>query len=224
MPVPEGFDYDMWLGPAPWAPYHKDRCLYRFRFVLDYSGGETTNIGAHSFDIAQWANGTEHTGPVEFEDLGSEFPKKDCLFNTVSKVRFRARYANGVELICEPILPPGPRVAARFEGTKGWIDAAFWGGLKTSPESLADSTIRPNEIHLYKSSNHYRNFIDCVKTRREPIAPVEVGHRSATICNAANIAMMLKRKLQWDPDKEQFINDEQANRMLSRPMRAPWRL
>ncbi|MHC4396039.1 MAG: Gfo/Idh/MocA family protein [Planctomycetota bacterium] len=220
MPVPDGFDYDMWLGPAPWAPYHKYRCLYTFRFGRDYSGGETTNTGAHCFDIAQWANGTDRTGPVEFEDLGSEFPKKGALFNTVSKVHFRARYANGVELLCTP----NPRrEAARFEGTEGWIDAG-WNECRPHPESLKKSVIAPDQINLYRSSNHYANFIDCVKTRRDPAAPVEVGHRSATICHLGNIAMMLKRKLRWDPDNERFINDEQANRMLSKSMRAPWHL
>ena len=100
MPVPAWLDYDMWLGPAPWAPYHKDRCLYTFRFGLDYSGGQTTNLGAHVIDIIQWANGTDDTGPVEFEDLGSEWPT-DGLFTTATKVSFRARYANGVEFTCK---------------------------------------------------------------------------------------------------------------------------
>ena len=220
MPVPDGFDYEIWLGPAPWVPYHKYRCLYTFRFGTDYSGGETTNTGAHCFDIVQWANGTDRTGPIEFEDLGSEFPAKGALFNTVSKVHFRARYANGVELLCTP---NKRNEAAIFEGSEGRI-VAGWYECRPEPESLKQSVIGPDEIHLYQSDDHYRNFIDCVKTRRDPAVPVEVGHRSATICHLANIAMMLKRKLYWDPDKERFTNDEQANRMLDKPMRAPWRL
>lgn len=223
MPVPKGFDYDMWLGAAPLAAYHKNRCLYTFRFIRDYSGGETTNTGAHCFDIVQWGNDTDHTGPVEIEDLGSEFPKQDCLYNTVTKVHFRARYANGVELICKPDGNYMRGLAARFEGTNGWIEAG-WSRFKTYPESLRTSVIKSNEIHLYKSTDHYRNFIDCVKTRRDPIARVEVGHRSTTICHLGNIAMMLKRKVHWDPDKERFINDDLANRMISKPMRAPWHL
>ena len=114
-------------------------------------------------------------------------------------------------------------LAARFEGTNGWIEAG-WRRFKTYPESLRTSGIKSNEIHLYKSTDHYRNFIDCVKTRRDPIARVEVGHRSTTICHLGNIAMMLKRKVHWDPDKERFINDDLANRMISKPMRAPWHL
>ncbi len=218
MPVPEWLDYDMWLGPAPSGPYHKDRCLYTFRFGLDYSGGQTTNLGAHSIDIVQWANGTDDTGPVEVEDLGGEFPQ-DGLFTTATKVHFRARYANGLELICrtedgEPL---------RLEGTEGWIEMQ---DEKPTyyPESLKTSVIGPNEIHLYESNDHHRNFIDCIKAHRETAAPAEVGHRSVTICHLGNIAMTLKRKLNWDPERECFIGDEPANRMLTRAMRSPWHL
>jgi predicted dehydrogenase len=216
MAVPEELDYDMWLGPAKWEPYHKDRCLYKFRFILDYSGGQTTNLGAHSLDMAQWGNGTDHTGPIEVEDLGGEFPK-DGLFTTPTKIHFRALYANGVELICKT--DPKGWVGSRFEGTKGWVQV---GRFDTYPKSLKTSVIGPNEIHLYKSNDHHRNFIDCIKIRRETAAPVEVGHRSATVCHLGNIAMLLKRKLQWDPEKEQFVDDDQANRLLDRPRRAPW--
>lgn len=220
-PVPDGFDYDTWLGPAPWVPHHKDRCFYHFRFGADYSGGETTNTGAHAFDIAQWGNGSQHTGPVEIEDLGSEFPRTG-LYTTVSKIHFRARYANGVELLCKPSGGPSG-LAARFEGSDGWIEAC-WNGLNLFPESLSGVGISAEDTYLYESKNHYRNFLDCVKSRRDPIAPVEVGHRSASLCHLANITMQLKAKLQWDPGKERFTNSEEANRMLSRPMRGPWHL
>lgn len=218
-PVPDGFDYDMWLGPAPWAPHHKSRCFYTFRFIQDCSGGETTNTGAHKFDIVQWGLGTERTGPVEIEDLGSEFPKTG-LYDTVSRIHFRARYANGVELICTP---SGIGGAARFEGTEGWIQAD-WNSFHTYPESLKDTVIGPNEIHLHTSQDHKRDFLDSIKTGRDPIAPVEVGHRSASFCHLANIAMKLKRKLHWDPDWERFINDDEANRMVSKPLRSPWHM
>ena len=218
-PVPDGFDYDLWLGPAPLAPHQEHRCFYTFRFVQDYSGGETTNTGAHKFDIVQWGLGTERTGPVEIEDMGSEFPKTG-LFDTVSRIHFRARYANGVELICTP---SGIGGAVRFEGTEGWVHMD-WNSFSTHPESLMDTVIGPNEIHLYESSDHKRNFLDCIKSGRDPITPVEVGHRSASICHLANIAMRLNRKLHWDPDEEHFVNDEQANRLLSKPVRTPWHL
>ncbi len=217
-PVPEWLDYDMWLGPAPWAPYHKDRCLYTFRFGLDYSGGQTTNLGAHSIDIVQWANGTDTTGPVELEDLGGEFPT-DGLFTTATKVNFLARYANGLELICRTD-DKGP---LRLEGSEGWIEMQDE-KPRYYPESLKTSVIGPNEIHLYQSNDHHRNFIDCIKEHRETAAPPEVGHRSTSICHLGNIAMALKRKLRWDPQAERFIGDEQANRMLSRAMRGPWHL
>lgn len=220
MSVPDWLDYDMWLGPAPWAPYHKDRCLYTFRFGADYSGGQTTNLGAHGIDIVQWANGTDETGPVEIEDLGGEFPS-DGLFTTATKVHFRARYANGVELICKTQKDE----IYRFEGTEGWIQVPVYSDeITCHPESLKTSVIGPDEIHLYKSNDHHRNFLDCIKTRKVTAAPVEIGHRSVSICHLGNIAMRLKAKLHWDPAQERFSNSDEANRMLARPMRGPWHL
>ncbi len=230
-PVPEGFDYDLWLGPAPRAPYHPGRCLYRFRFNLDYSGGQTTNFGCHSNDIAQWGSGNSHTLPVQYEDLGSEWPKPGGLYNTATKVHFRARYANGLELICQTA---DPFFGCRFEGTEGSVQFDFK-GLHTQPESLKTSVIGPSEVRLPVSNkarkedamkfyipDHARNFLDAVKSRHDPIEPVEIGHRTATLCHLGNIAMRLKRKIRFDPDKEQVIDDEEANPMLGRPMRAPW--
>ena len=218
-PVPEGFDYDLWLGPAPRAPHHEHRCFYTFRFICDYAGGETTNTGAHKFDIVQWALGTDRSGPVEIEDLGGEYPKTG-LFDAVSRIHFRAVYPDGVELVCTP---EGVRGAARFEGTEGWVHID-WGSITTHPESLKSSIIGTDEIHLYKSANHYRDFLDAIRSGQDPIAPVEVGHRSASLCHLANIAMRLKRKLRWDPDREQVIGDDEASRLLGRSMRAPWHL
>lgn len=233
MPVPEGFDYDLWLGPAAKAPYHKDRCFYRFRFILDYSGGQVTNFGAHCMDIGQWGNGSDTSGPIEIEDVGAEWPPKGSLFTTATKVHFRARYANGVELVC---LTSPPGFGTRFEGTEGWLQYDYK-GVHTSPESLKDSKIGPNEVHLPESvpgrkesgSKHYipdhvRNFLDCVKSRKDPVAAVEIGHRTASLCHLGNIAMRLKRKVRWDPDREQFLGDDEANAMLERPIREPWHL
>jgi len=233
MPVPEGFDYDFWLGPAPWAPYHKDRCLYRFRFILDYSGGQTTNFGAHSNGLVQWAVGADNSGPVEFEDLGAEWPPPGDLFTTATKVDFRARYANGVELHCRT----SQRLfGVRFEGTEGWVDVSYK-GLETFPESLKSVKFGPNDIRLApedaesnlavvsqsnNSFRHVRNFLDCVKSRKDPIEPVEAGHRTATLCHLGNIAMKLRRKIRWDPEKEQILDDAEASGMLERPLRQPW--
>jgi predicted dehydrogenase len=233
MPVPEGFDYEMWLGPAPKVPYHEGRCFYRFRFNLDYSGGQTTNFGAHSIDVGQWAMGTDLTGPIELEDLSSVWPPKGGLYNTATKVHFRALYANGVELEC---VTRDPGFGTRLEGTEGWVEYGYK-GLQASSDSVKTSPIGPSDIHLsasnpkrtqeagkYHIPDHVRNFLDCIKSRQDPIAAVEVGHRTASVCHLGNIAMLLKRKLRWDPAKEQFIGDDEANRMLSRPMRAPWQL
>jgi len=214
--VPDGFDYDFWLGPAPWAPYHEQRCHYQFRFILDYSGGQVTNWGAHHLDIAQWGLGMDDSGPVEIIGEG-EFPKTG-LFTTATQVYFEAKYANGVKLICST---GGSNT--RFEGSEGWVDVSR-GSINCEPESLKNAMIEPDEIHLYESRDHKQNFLDCVKSRKEPIVPAEVGHRTATLCHLGNIAMLLRRKLKWDPKIERFIDDPQASRMLSRPRRAPWRL
>jgi predicted dehydrogenase len=232
-PIPEGFDYDLWLGPAPKVPYHRDRCFYRFRFNLDYSGGQVTNFGAHTNDLAQWALGMDEGGPVEFEDLGSEWPAPGGLYNTATKTAFRARYANGVELLCRT---DQPGFSIRFEGSEGRVEYGYQ-GLKTHPESLKTAPPGADEIRLpmsnpdrieeasrYHIPDHVRNFLEAIKTRRDPVAPVEVGHRTATVCHLGNIAMRLKRKLNWDPVQERLVGDDEANRMLTRPMRAPWSL
>jgi len=213
-PVPPELDYDMWLGPAPWAPYTTNRCHYNFRFVRDHSGGEMTNTGAHWFDIAQWGIGADDGGPVEVEGTGEHHC--EGLWDTFHHVRVEWTYANGVKLVCTN------SGSTRFIGTEGWIQAD---ARLAEPASVLKSTIGPNEIHLYPSrGSHMLNFLDCVRSRAEPAAPVEVGHRTATVCHIGNIAMILGRKLQWDPLKEEFPGDDEANRMMWRPYRSPWHL
>ncbi len=214
-PIPPYFDYNMWLGPAPYEPYCSDRCHYNFRFILDYSGGQVTNWGAHHLDIAQWGLGMDDSGPVEIDGRGSEFPASG-LFNTATKVHFVCTYANGTKLTCAT-----GGSGTRFEGEKGWVYVDR-GKLQAEPASLLTSTIGPNEIHLYESRSHWANFFDCIKSRRDPICKAEVGHRSSTVCHLGNIAMVLGRSVKWDPKAERFINDEEAHRMASRPLRAPW--
>ncbi len=215
-PVPKGFDYDLWLGPAPWEPYTEQRCHYQFRFILDYSGGQMTNWGAHYLDIAQWGNDADDTGPVEIDGKG-EFPKTG-LFTTAKTVDIEYTYGNGVKLL----LKTGGG-NTRFEGSEGWVFVTR-GKIDAEPKSLLEAKIGPDEIHLYKSRDHKQNFLDCIKSRREPIASAEIGHRSSTVCHLGNIAMLLGRKLKWDPEKERFTNDWAANRMVARSMRAPWSL
>lgn len=220
MPVPDGFDYDFWLGPAPWAPYHIDRCLYRFRFHLDYSGGQVTNTGAHSVDIVQFALGTDHTAPVEYEDTGAQWPPKGYLYTTAMFTSFRARYADGTEFVCQT-QPPG--FGARFEGSEGWLQYTY-NKIEASDERILKSEIGPDEVHLPVSGDHYRNFLDAVKSRQDPIEPVEIGHRTASICHLGNIAMRLKRKVRWDPQGQVFVDDDEANAMLRRSYREPWQI
>ncbi len=219
MPVPDGFDYDMWLGPAPWAPYTKDRIHWNFRWIFDYSGGMLTDWGAHLLDGAQWGNDSEHTGPVEVEGKGKFW--EDGPYNTAYEYHIEYKYADGVRLIVKSGNP-----SLRFEGTEGWIGNRGWRApLKAEPKSILDSTIGPDEIHLYTCrGGEQRNFLDCVKSRKDCYFPPEIGQRCFTIAHIGNISMLLGRKLRWDPDNERFINDEQANRMLSRAMRSPWKL
>jgi len=160
MPVPKGFDYEMWLGPAPYAPYTKDRCHWNFRWILDYSGGQLTDWGAHLLDGAQWGNDSEHTGPVEVEGKGVFL--RDGLYDTAKEYRIEYKYADGVRLLVTSGTP-----SLRFEGSEGWIGNVGWRAkLQAEPKSILDSVIGPNEIHLYTCrAGEQRNFLDCVKSR-----------------------------------------------------------
>ncbi|UCD49907.1 MAG: Gfo/Idh/MocA family oxidoreductase [Phycisphaerales bacterium] len=217
MPVSEGFDYDMWLGPAPWAPYTKDRCHWNFRWIFDYSGGMLTDWGAHLLDGAQWGNNTEHTGPVEVEGKGVFC--EGGLYNTAREYHLEYTYADGVKLIVDSGTP-----SLRFEGTEGWIGNRGWRAkLQASRPAILDSVIGPDEIHLYTCpGGEQRNFLDCVKSRQACYFPPEIGQRCFTIAHIGNIAMLLGRKLRWNPEKERFVDDDEANRMLARAARSPW--
>ncbi len=224
-PVPDGLDYDFWLGPAPFAPYTPQRTHYQFRYVMDYAGGQTTNWGAHYIDIAQWALGKDDSGPVAVDGSG-EFPTTG-LFTAPTRVDFTATYADGVKL----------RVKTRtdgiydgniiFYGAKGWIDVSR-SKLKASDEALLTIGGGPAK-QKGKGSDasgiaHMTNFIDCIRSRERCVADLAIGHRTTTVCNLGNIVLQLRRRLQWDPVKEAFIGDEQANRMKERAYRAPWAL
>jgi len=226
IPVPDWLDYDMWLGPAPWAAYTEKRVHPQAGYgrpgwlrIQDYGAGMITGWGSHHNDIAQWGMGTEYTGPVEIEGQ-AEYPK-DGLWNVHGDFRIEYTYANGVKVICADTKKNKQGVL--FEGNQGWVYVKRE-LIDAEPKSLLTSTIGPNETHLYKSSSHKANFLECIKSRTETAAPVEVGHRSCSVCLLGNIAMRLGRKLKWDPKQERFTNDDDANRMLSRPMRSPWRL
>ena len=218
MPVPDGFNYDMWLGPAPEAPYSPGRCHFNFRWISDYSGGMLTDWGAHYVDTAQWANNSDRSGPVSCEGKG-EFLAGD-IYDTANIFDLNYEYANGVAMRVH-----SGGTAIGFEGTEGWIQCLGWrGNLEASKQSILDVEIKRSDVRLYTAESEHRNFIDCVKSRKETFVPVEVGHRTATALHMGNIAMTLGRKVYWDPDKELFLNDDEANAMRSRTNRDPWKL
>jgi len=218
-PVPRDLDWEMWLGPAPYAPYTKDRVHFNFRWIWDYSGGIICDWGAHLFDTAQWANDTERSGPVEVDGKGTHW--EGGLFNTVKDYDVTYRYENGVVMTCKPGNP-----SIKFIGTEGWVGNEGWRGkVQASSDKILNSEIGPEEVHLYTNpEGEHDDFLKCVKSRKDPYFPVDIGHRVSTVCHLANISIRLGRKLKWDPKAERFENDEQANAMLSRPMRSPWKL
>ena len=224
MPVPKWLDYDLWLGPAPWVPYTTNRVINRYWFhISDYALGFIAGCGIHTVDMAQWGNGTDLTGPVEVEGTG-EFPA-DGLCNCALGWNVNLKFANGVTMN----FTDGKRnkLGVLFEGSDGWVfvkETHLGGRVDAHPKQMLHKPIGANEVHLPLSDHHQKNFLDCVKTRGKPVAPVEVAVRSDTIVQLSDIAMRLERKLQWDPDAERFVNDPEANRMLSRPMRHPWHL
>jgi predicted dehydrogenase len=220
MPVPEWLDYDLWLGPAPWAPYSDNRIVNNYWWHhSDYALGFVAGWGIHHVDIAQWGNATDLTGPVEVEGTGV-FPK-DGFCNCATGWNVLMRYANGVVLdyTDEGQNPHG----IRFEGTEGWVHVAR-GILDAEPKSLLQTRLGPNDVRLYESKNHVGNLLDCIRSRARTVCPIDVTIRSDMICHLSDIAMRLGRKLRWDPDRERFVDDPEADRMLTRSMRAPWQM
>ena len=217
-PVPEGFDYEMWLGPAPEAPYSPGRCHWNFRWISDYSGGMLTDWGAHYVDTAQWANNSDQSGPIRVEGKG-EFLTGD-IYNTANTFDLMYQYRSGVSM---QVMSGGTSIG--FQGTEGWIQCLGWRGeLEASKDSILNVELKGSDSTLYTAESEHRNFIDCVKSRKETFVPVEVGHRTASALHIGNIAMQLDRKVNWDPEKEAFINDAEANALRSRESRDPWKL
>lgn len=219
--VPEGLDYDFWIGPAAFAPYTAQRTHYQFRYILDYAGGQTTNWGAHYLDIAQWALGKDESGPVEVEGHGV-FPSSG-LFTAPTRVDVRYTYADGVTMRMRTRTDGVYDGNIVFYGDKGTLNVSR-SKLRSDPEGILKEQIGDGEVRLYKSRDHFENWIECVKTRALPVSDLAIGHKTTNICNIGNIAMQLQRKLAWNPVKERFAGDEMANRLLSKPMRGPWSL
>lgn len=243
-PIKEDIDYDMWLGPAPYKPYNYERCrpyvtrpgkqwFHQYSLwyhISDYCLGFVANWGIHHLDIAQWGHGTDNTGPVEIEATGT-FPK-DGAADTATGWEAYMKYADGVELIyihSDISKARYPQFADHgrgilFEGSEGWVVVARDGFIDANPKSLLTTPIGPDEIHLIRSTNHQRNFLDAVKNRTQNVCPIETAVRTDTLPQLTDIAMRLGRKLDWDPEREIFKNDPDANRMLKRAMRSPWHL
>ncbi|HUZ46952.1 MAG TPA: Gfo/Idh/MocA family oxidoreductase [Terriglobia bacterium] len=245
MPVPRNLNYEMWLGSTPLAYYtekrvHPQRPDLKTRYgrpgwlrCEQFGAGMITGWGAHHIDIAHWGMGTEHTGPVEIV-ANAEFPKKG-LWDVHGPFHVRAHYANGADVFISDKYPTG----VKFIGEYGWIwvtrgaqvtpsdPAVVSSGspaLDASDRKMLAAGIKPDEIHLHHSpqNDHHLDWLASIRTRRQPAAPVEVGHRSCTACLLAHTAMKLDRTLKWDPQAERYINDEEANATLSRFQRAPY--
>lgn len=240
MPIPDNLNYDMWLGSTPWVPYTVDRVHSQddirsrpgWLRCEQFGAGMITGWGAHHLDIAHWGMGTEYTGPIELEAT-AKFPDEG-LWTVHGDFEVTAKYANGVTMKVSGSYPNG----VRFEGTEGWIfvgrgnvgvtesDPVLGGteseAFKGSDRKIMTSVIGPEEIHLYESEEQHKNWLDCIVSRQQPIAPVEVAHRSCSACLLSHIAMKVPRKLYWDPARERFKNDDEANSMLSRPNRYPY--
>lgn len=220
---PADLDWDLWLGPAPWVPFNKRRCIYNFRWFFDYSGGKMTDWGAHHIDIGQWGLGMDESGPVHIE--GSGQAPSSGLYNTFVTFKVTYTYANGTKLIASH-----EGGGTRFEGDAGWVhvDRGF---LDANPKDLLHEVLGPGDIRLYDTghtkddwTNCRENFLDCVWSRQKPICDVDIGYHSIIVCHLGNIAMRMGRAIHWDPVTEDIIGDEAARRWLSKPYRAPWHL
>ncbi|MHA8053842.1 Gfo/Idh/MocA family protein [Aquirufa sp. Wall-65K1] len=238
MPVPKGFNYDMWLGSTPYIPYTELSVHPQVGYdrpgwlrMEQFGAGMITGWGQHHYDSAAWGMDTELTGPVSVQAV-AEFPKSG-VWDVHGDFMAKAEYANGVTMYTSGGFPNG----IRYEGTEGWIfvSRGDYSATPTDPTSkvrakaidasnpaILESVIGEKEIHLYHSDEQHGNWLDCIESRKEPISPIEIGHRACTVCLITHVAMKLPRKLNWDPKKEQFINDAEANRFLSRAQRAPY--
>jgi predicted dehydrogenase len=230
VPVPDGFNYDFWLGQAPLAEYFTERCHGNFRWWYDYSGGPVTDWGAHHNDIARWGIGLDGPVAVEARVITPPLPNG---YTTPAEFEATLMWANGVRQLVKTttddspygaiLKPEGQRNGIKFIGTEGWI----WVNrdeITASAPDLLKAPLPDQAIRLEVSENHMRNFFDCVRTRRDPVSSVESGHRSASIGHLIVIALRSGQKLQWNPDTEVFTgaNAAEANASLAREMRPPF--
>lgn len=214
-PIPEGFNYDKWLGPTPYEVYTANRVRGDYgggwRCYWEYGSRKNGDWGAHHFDIIQWALGRDHTGPVEFTPKGFEGNQYATYV-----------YDDGIKVYRDH--PESNGAMIRFVGTEGDVSVGRSNFLETTPAALASKPLNPNETRLYASTNHRGNWIDCIRNRTTPICPATVGHRTGTICQLSGIAERLGRPLRWDPLAEQIVGDDEARRWQDRPRRAGYEL
>jgi predicted dehydrogenase len=234
-PVPGGLDWNFWQGQTPAVEYVPERCFGSFRYWYDYSGGTMTDWGAHHNDIAMWGNGSDGSGPVAIEGRQLTAPIPGG-YTAASDYRVRYTYANGVVHDCFSIdwdgfdgsakgaVPAGQtRNGVRFIGADGWIFVSR-SKIEASDPGILKKPFGPNAVRLEASMNHMGNFFDCVRSRRQPVCRAEVGHRSVSVCHLGVLSIRLGRKLEWNPDREEFVKDKEASSYLSRAMRASWSL
>jgi len=216
-PIPEGFDYDRWLGPTPWYPYNNERVKGNYgggwRRFWEYGSRKNGDWGAHHFDIIQWALGMDDSGPVEYIPAGY----KDNKYQTHI-------YANGTKVHRKDDGGLFDGHMIEFQGSEGKIGVSRGTRLTTDPAPLRDMPLAAKDVRLYDSNDHQANWLDCIKSRKDPICTAEIGHRTSTICHLSGIAERIKRPIKWDPDKEVVIGDEAAERQTDRPRRAPYGL
>jgi predicted dehydrogenase len=217
--IPKELDWEMWLGPALKVPF---RGVYHWnwRWILDYSGGQLTDWAGHHIDIANWGAGLEHTGPVEI--AGEAIYPVEGIYNVPVEYDFLCKYANGIEMRVanSSRFPMG--MGTTWYGDLGWIHVDRGGRITASDSKILEEKIGDKEIHLYKSENHWQNFIDSVRSRKPAIAPIEVAYRAISVALLGEIAMTTGQKIQWDPEKEEIIGNPAASRLLSLPYRKPW--
>lgn len=224
-PPPADLDYDMWIGPSQMEPHIEARVFMNWRWNYNVGGGQLLDWIGHHCDIAHWGMDCDSSGPTEVEGVG-EFPAKNAIWNTCSKYRVTAKYPGDVEMV----LAGGHgdiRGGTKWIGTDGWVWVNRGNAFESSNPDWAESRRLPDDVRkvkLYESSDHYRNFLDCVKSRKPTITPVETAHASAIPGHLGLIAMMVGRKLKWDAKKEVIVGDTAASKLLTREFRAPWKL
>lgn len=229
---PADLDYDRWIGPAPMKPYTANRVTsWGTYHIYDYALGFIAGWGAHPLDIAQWGNDTDETAPIHYEGTGT-IPKGG-LFDTIAEWDVHCKYANGVKMhfmdtiTALPVVKkyhPSPRDhGTTFHGTEGWVSVRR-GSLDLSDEKLRRIKLKDSDVHLTVSKNHLGNFVDCIKSRKKPISPVEAAVQSDLISHLSNAAIRLKRPVKWDPKSEQVIGDTELANSLNRKLRAPWKV